>query len=102
MIRRQPRSTLFPYTTLFRSRYRAAVEPPASERRLLHGLLQPQLSPGAKSERPRGAADLEDHREGVRRRIADPLRHHCEVAYSLPTVFSENVTYGNTSGMCES
>src|SRR2546425_4507614 len=27
MIRRPPRSTLFPYTTLFRSRYRAALRP---------------------------------------------------------------------------
>src|SRR3712207_8311490 len=26
MIRRPPRSTLFPYTTLFRSRYRKAIE----------------------------------------------------------------------------
>src|SRR5258708_29105544 len=29
MIRRPPRSTLFPYTTLFRSRQRLRVEPPA-------------------------------------------------------------------------
>src|SRR3712207_8178360 len=29
MIRRPPRSTLFPYTTLFRSRLRGRLEPPA-------------------------------------------------------------------------
>src|SRR2546427_2074086 len=33
MIRRPPRSTLFPYTTLFRSRERARAEPVSGERR---------------------------------------------------------------------
>src|SRR3712207_7535677 len=33
MIRRPPRSTLFPYTTLFRSDLAALVEDPAGERR---------------------------------------------------------------------
>src|SRR2546430_17476673 len=32
MIRRPPRSTLFPYTTLFRSRLRAGARPPATRR----------------------------------------------------------------------
>src|SRR5689334_24465213 len=40
MIRRPPRSTLFPYTTLFRSRGDARADPPAPpprrHRRLLH------------------------------------------------------------------
>src|SRR2546426_1892958 len=35
MIRRPPRSTLFPYTTLFRSRGRATSEPLAERLRLL-------------------------------------------------------------------
>src|SRR3989475_4524344 len=35
MIRRPPRSTLFPYTTLFRSRVEAAVERPPNEREVL-------------------------------------------------------------------
>src|SRR5260221_6599218 len=34
MIRRPPRSTLFPYTTLFRSRCRTARRPPQRARRL--------------------------------------------------------------------
>src|SRR5256885_3217106 len=45
MIRRPPRSTLFPYTTLFRSRYlcaaslwREAVTDPHRDRRLHHGI----------------------------------------------------------------
>src|SRR5258708_24005268 len=33
MIRRPPRSTLFPYTTLFRSLFRLCSEPPARRRR---------------------------------------------------------------------
>src|SRR3712207_8296768 len=37
MIRRPPRSTLFPYTTLFRSAERA-VDAPSHDRRLLPGL----------------------------------------------------------------
>src|SRR2546425_4034672 len=39
MIRRPPRSTLFPYTTLFRSTYLASLDPPA-RRRSLETLLQ--------------------------------------------------------------
>src|SRR2546430_9472543 len=33
MIRRPPRSTLFPYTTLFRSRASCSVAPPQSDRK---------------------------------------------------------------------
>src|SRR5260370_6092920 len=38
MIRRPPRSTLFPYTTLFRSRRVAIVDRPEPVRRHRHGL----------------------------------------------------------------
>src|SRR5438874_5826042 len=34
MIRRPPRSTLFPYTTLFRSRYRMVIGPKSSVREI--------------------------------------------------------------------
>src|SRR6266704_2502331 len=37
MIRRPPRSTLFPYTTLFRSRHRRADRAPADRRRGARG-----------------------------------------------------------------
>src|SRR5256885_11842848 len=37
MIRRPPRSTLFPYTTLFRSAARAAQDPAGGPHRLQHG-----------------------------------------------------------------
>src|SRR2546430_9083003 len=41
MIRRPPRSTLFPYTTLFRSPYASLMEPEA--RYQLHDAIQQQL-----------------------------------------------------------
>src|SRR5256885_7195554 len=54
MIRRPPRSTLFPYTTLFRSRQRAAGDealrhggPPASQAALLARLAGERASVGA-------------------------------------------------------
>src|SRR3712207_8994315 len=61
MIRRPPRSTLFPYTTLFRSRVLAAVrEPPARDQR--------RRAAGA----PRGVAAF---RPDEPRRRADGGRH---------------------------
>src|SRR3989442_1846308 len=52
MIRRPPRSTLFPYTTLFRSRHLVL---PASRR---HGDVQPRTHP---ARRGRAAARSEEH-----------------------------------------
>src|SRR2546429_1523609 len=65
MIRRPPRSTLFPYTTLFRSRIGRALPPArcgarraaARGRRALHG--QPLARPAPRGA-PRGAVG--DHR----------------------------------------
>src|SRR3712207_6870016 len=59
MIRRPPRSTLFPYTTLFRSADRAERQPEPEQR-----------GPGADQDR------AGDHAEG-------PDRHHHDVA-ALP------------------
>src|SRR2546430_3392831 len=63
MIRRPPRSTLFPYTTLFRSPYGAAVrveiagEMPEAVRELLLRELQFEEAVGrVQIRRPRGAA----------------------------------------------
>src|SRR5436189_4306456 len=43
MIRRPPRSTLFPYTTLFRSKYRSTFSTPyvAAGRRLVDDIIEP-------------------------------------------------------------
>src|SRR5258708_29974551 len=48
MIRRPPRSTLFPYTTLFRSRAVLDVEPQPAER--LHQLFDAEALVGARAQ----------------------------------------------------
>src|SRR3712207_8185237 len=45
MIRRPPRSTLFPYTTLFRSRYLPRRGVPADGPSVSHGLAPPSRTP---------------------------------------------------------
>src|SRR3712207_8871344 len=67
MIRRPPRSTLFPYTTLFRSIRQVAVLQPADARRPVHGPCgaravpvsrqgaRPGPGPRARGVRPQGA-----------------------------------------------
>src|SRR3712207_7380641 len=53
MIRRPPRSTLFPYTTLFRSPARDAVRLPRRDRRRLPAHRGPELDrPPARAGRP--------------------------------------------------
>src|SRR2546422_4853322 len=65
MIRRPPRSTLFPYTTLFRSRVRAARLPPKPPE--LHGGADGvRDSPGGARQRVHDGRDGPLHRE-VRR-----------------------------------
>src|SRR3712207_7476140 len=51
MIRRPPRSTLFPYTTLFRSGGGGEHRPPGLARALLHGATERRAEP-ADHERP--------------------------------------------------
>src|SRR6266516_6323205 len=53
MIRRPPRSTLFPYTTLFRSRHSGPRAPPPSDTR--------SRPCGPRSSRVRAAARSEEH-----------------------------------------
>src|SRR3712207_8681398 len=67
MIRRPPRSTLFPYTTLFRSLPRPPPLPPTCPRRR-------QTRPGALAdevalELGEGAEDVEDELAAARRRV---------------------------------
>src|SRR3712207_7133787 len=67
MIRRPPRSTLFPYTTLFRSRAlgRAPrVEAPPRAKRLLERLRSQILRRGAVREREQVAVDVVEMRCG--------------------------------------
>src|SRR3989441_10744363 len=91
MIRRPPRSTLFPYTTLFRSRHRRGSDPrrrragarPGARRagglrrdgptpdRVVHGLHAPARGGPARSARrpPRRALHDEPARREGRRRV---------------------------------
>src|SRR5437588_5961829 len=46
MIRRPPRSTLFPYTTLFRSKETADISQKGTETSLIEKFLYPKLGPG--------------------------------------------------------
>src|SRR3712207_8981919 len=92
MIRRPPRSTLFPYTTLFRSSRRADRREPAHEG--VRG--QPGPDPGGaarpggdafRRERgaPRGARPV-GHREGDRREDRKSTRlnsSHANISYAV-------------------
>src|SRR3712207_8392049 len=60
MIRRPPRSTLFPYTTLFRSPLLSVVGPASSGRGLRCGLGAP-ISPHGGSSGPQPAGDALAH-----------------------------------------
>src|SRR5256884_9039960 len=66
MIRRPPRSTLFPYTTLFRSRFAERFKSPRTRRRLVCGPASPRNALG------RGAHPCFTRREG-RLRASRPL-----------------------------
>src|SRR5258707_2822507 len=76
MIRRPPRSTLFPYTTLFRSRGRLGDDPPGR-----HG-----LRPLAAARRRRAARDHRDEeaRPGARDRKSTRLNSsHANISYAV-------------------
>src|SRR2546426_3761478 len=51
MIRRPPRSTLFPYTTLFRSVVLLEIAGKGSRRSIRTGKIRPDLSPGTQDRR---------------------------------------------------
>src|SRR5437016_6444272 len=61
MIRRPPRSTLFPYTTLFRSRCRLDQPPVDRRRRLDHGIADLPARAAALVAVPPGRLRSEEH-----------------------------------------
>src|SRR3989441_8403802 len=67
MIRRPPRSTLFPYTTLFRSRVRLSVLPSAGER-------DPNRMPAARGQNAEPDPGVRTARERVAGRLDLPGR----------------------------
>src|SRR3712207_8200270 len=92
MIRRPPRSTLFPYTTLFRSLRRAAVQPERlavapHEFHLLVGRHAPQRrAPGGQQHEPRVRRHLGrgGHERLARDRKSTRLNYsHANISYAL-------------------
>src|SRR5689334_23597427 len=63
MLRRPPRSTLFPYTTLFRSQDRQTRAP--YHRRQLHASLGPRSDEGGSRERDRKSTRLNSSHSSI-------------------------------------
>src|SRR3712207_7003868 len=89
MIRRPPRSTLFPYTTLFRSQMASSSQAPWSsvsgeqeERELKEGLLRPAAvavqGPGCRAQRGHGAASTDADRKSTRLNSS-----HANISYAV-------------------
>src|SRR3712207_8180445 len=85
MIRRPPRSTLFPYTTLFRSAEMARAEP---DRNREHDEDGGDAAPGHDETSPAGAA----HARGTAPRTSEPIRDrkstrlnssHANISYAV-------------------
>src|SRR5437588_4616100 len=87
MLRRPPRSTLFPYTTLFRSRPRVDDRPRRAHRSLaprkrlrLPALAQSRLHLGTRSEEH--TSELQSHSDLVCRLLLEKKKH-CQSYFSL-------------------
>src|SRR3712207_8001939 len=76
MIRRPPRSTLFPYTTLFRSGQERAKGSVSGEGSIIHTVLRRPRKPGGRRER--GAHPAQARRRGRLPRASDLLRPRSE------------------------
>src|SRR2546430_10994976 len=74
MIRRPPRSTLFPYTTLFRSRQVAFGR---SAAQLAHGELD------AARGHARGELEVRDLRRGIDRKSTRLNSSHSQISYAV-------------------
>src|SRR3712207_7208305 len=86
MIRRPPRSTLFPYTTLFRSRYRTAGSGPVVL--LVHGITGTSRTwdpviPMLASEHTVIAPDLLGHGESADRKSTRLNSSHANISYAV-------------------
>src|SRR3712207_6963732 len=80
MIRRPPRSTLFPYTTLFRSHLRRARLGRDAPQRLLHLLLVQDVDVREAGQRAR----VDDEEEAARDRKSTRLNSsHANISYAV-------------------
>src|SRR3712207_7513053 len=82
MIRRPPRSTLFPYTTLFRSRGRDAVELALDEPRQRERAGEPEAEPQEREPHPLPQHERED---GARpdRKSTRLNSSHANISYAV-------------------
>src|SRR5438477_9650670 len=93
MIRRPPRSTLFPYTTLFRSRGARAADP------LLARHLHPVLgAPGGSARRgpsrsEEHTSELQSHVNLVCRLLLEKKKKIKQQLYSLSYLFARYITF---------
>src|SRR3712207_7128761 len=78
MIRRPPRSTLFPYTTLFRSFVHADVDERREDPRLARG-----VEPGAVVAEVVGVGAVGDRREAVDRKSTRLNSSHANISYAV-------------------
>src|SRR4051812_49922815 len=83
MIRRPPRSTLFPYTTLFRSRAAAAGRPGRRRARAGRGGGGNGLSTRHARDRPEGVQTLRAHRGGGDRKSTRLNSSHMSISYAV-------------------
>src|SRR3712207_8694442 len=86
MIRRPPRSTLFPYTTLFRSKAMAHGEPTAPSGTPNQTAPKRGRPPGSREEREHIAAYLD--RKSTRLNSS-----HANISYAVFCLKKKNITY---------
>src|SRR3712207_8873843 len=96
MIRRPPRSTLFPYTTLFRSLEAAGARPDerrgdlAADQHALHDRLQPQVEVHRRALRHADQLDLPRLRDRKSTRLNSS---HANISYAVFCLKKKNSRY---------
>src|SRR3712207_7457504 len=91
MIRRPPRSTLFPYTTLFRSRPRGCRQGPR------HGPVRPAEAAGDRGLPVEHQQEAERNRDGHHQQHADRKStrlnsSHANISYAVFCLKKKNIT----------
>src|SRR2546430_6088367 len=99
MIRRPPRSTLFPYTTLFRSRQREPREPPVvAHLHTRERLAEPAERIGRSEEH---TSELQSQSNLVCRLLLEKKKSHLHRVYMLDYTFPAAAgPIGNASAYC--
>src|SRR3712207_9411840 len=83
MIRRPPRSTLFPYTTLFRSRALAQLAAHGGDRRVRCLDSEDVVQPGVEGRDHAAAPEARRRREGRDRKSTRLNSSHANISYAV-------------------